>query len=749
MTIGLKSKPVKHKHVHVDKIDVEDLVALASDIVSPVWPLKNFIAVNPLQGLENLSFEMAVVESERIRNGLKNCSPGLDAVNRETIKWCTAFFDEGQATLAMPGRQAGFYRCFADLARYDDRLNRSAADDHFLNRLPGSPAVAIELCLDKLGIHEHQRKDFIRQSLAALPGWSGYVKWKSNWQSPEAHAKLPATLVEFVAVRLVLTCLLWPDAKVAESMESPVPPYLDDVVANECEYRDSLLGKLLPQTAQTFERLTGRPKAQLVFCIDVRSEPFRRAIEAQNDYETLGFAGFFGIPVRIKPFAESHAHDSCPVLLKPGYEVGERACSAHADRAEQHRQGRRLLSIWKGFYQSLKYNFATPFALVEMLGPWCGLSMAAKTFAPYRYGQFRHTTTDRIVPSLDVTPDLERIEVSRQADFGEQALRMMGLTDRFAPLVVLCGHGSTTENNAFASALDCGACGGNHGGPNARILASILNGNEVREILSGRGIRIPADTHFIAAEHDTTTDGISLFGVDALPDDKKNQVAELQGDLTKARFVNTVTRCSSFDSKPIDSAVAFEMTSIRSQDWAQVRPEWGLARNAAFVVGSRELTREANLEGRCFLHSYDWQADTEGKYLTTILTAPMVVAQWINSQYFFSSVDPVSFGAGSKVTQNVAGKIGVMQGNSSDLMHGLPLQSVCSSDETRYHVPMRLLTVVQAPKSRLDAIVRSQEVLQKLFGNGWVHLTCIDPIDGQAYLLSRDLEWHKVNCIRS
>jgi uncharacterized protein YbcC (UPF0753/DUF2309 family) len=187
--------------------------------------------------------------------------------------------------------------------------------------------------------------------------------------------------------------------------------------------------------------------------------------------------------------------------------------------------------------------------------------------------------------------------------------------------------------------------------------------------------------------------------------------------------------------------LAVRETKRRSSDWAEVRPEWGLARNAAFIVGPRELTKSVNLEGRCFLHSYDWKTDPAGKFLTTILTAPMVVAQWINSQYLFSTLDNVAYGAGSKVTQNVTGKLGVMQGNASDLMHGLPLQSVYAADGEPYHEPLRLLTVVYAPRSMLDAIIHAQDVLKKLFGNGWVTLACLDPSDNQAYLLKRDLKW--------
>ncbi|WP_237213903.1 putative inorganic carbon transporter subunit DabA, partial [Falsiroseomonas oryziterrae] len=179
----------------------------------------------------------------------------------------------------------------------------------------------------------------------------------------------------------------------------------------------------------------------------------------------------------------------------------------------------------------------------------------------------------------------------------------------------------------------------------------------------------------------------------------------------------------------------------RAADWAQPRVEWALARNAAFIIADRGFTRHLDLEGRCFLHSYDWQADAEGAALEVILTAPMVVAEWINTQYYFSTVDNAVFGAGSKVTHNVVGGFGVMQGNASDLMTGLPAQSVQSADGVPYHEPLRLMTVVRAPRARVEALIAKHRILQTLFNNGWVALLVADPVTGRFERRSREGHW--------
>lgn len=738
MSVVEQSVPINQFSGSINMPDIKQLVADAADIVSPVWPLKTFIAVNPLQGLEDLPFETAVIRSHRYRKINEDRNPQQEAVNRELIKWCSVFFDQGQATIPMPHRELGLYRAFIELAPHDSRLHRQGNSKAFLEFLPSCAEEAILVCLEELKVPVEQWEEFVRQSLAALPGWSGYVKWREHWQNPSESRIYPSSLVDYVAVRLVLTRILWAEASYTIDVPSKAPSYLQELPIAEKQFREGLLRQLLPHAGRIGKCNQQRPDAQLVFCIDVRSEPFRKAIEAQGNYKTLGFAGFFGLPIRVKCHGHEESHDSCPVLLKPALDITEIPIDGESPMVRRYRSSQHATKLNKSLYQWLKYNFATPFALVEMLGPWLGLRMLAKTYAPFILDQATEPIRKAMLPDIEVEPDVAMIPVTKQADYGEAALRMMGMTEGFGRLVVFCGHGSTTTNNAFASALDCGACGGNHGGSNARALAAILNKSQVRLILEERGLPISKDTLFLAAEHNTTTDAVSIFGGSQSPDHQA-AINNLRRDLEYARSMNASHRCKTFDQTfHRDPVVA---TKERSADWAQPRPEWGLARNAAFIVGPRELTEQIELDGRCFLHSYDWSSDEEGRFLTTILTAPMVVAQWINNQYLFSTLDNVAFGAGSKVTKNIVGKIGIMQGNASDLMHGLPLQSVYSSDDEWHHEPLRLLTVVYAPRHRVHSIINAQPVLQKLLLNGWVTLVVIDPNDQQAHLFGREGRW--------
>lgn len=654
------------------------------DFIPPVWPLKTAIACNPFLGMESTPFWEAVAFGEEI------FSLSLEEeVNFHLIRWIEPFLDEGQATIPMPERQLGFYRCFLALARFDSSFCPGKREKELLKSLPLDPDEAIAFALERLGISEEEKWVYCQAALAQLPGWAGFIKWRSEWD--KRPQKYPVSLFQFLAVRFAITLLL---GKQSGQKRERKPLFIrEEIEKREKEEQKSLLQEMLSSPKLSEEK---KVFGQLVFCIDVRSEPLRRRLEKSGKWETFGFAGFFGLPLSVE---KEEPHSSCPVLLQPLHKVWE------VER-EKGLIGKPIQKLLQQVYRGLKYHFATPFSLAETLGFWSGLWMGCKTIFPnWSYSFKRDLCGSNCSSTLC---GKEEIPFEMQVSYAESALRMMGLYQKFAPLVVFCGHGSTTKNNPHASSLNCGACGGNRGGANAKMLALILNDTLVRKKLEERGISIPEETLFIGAEHDTVTEAVTLFDAPSTP-----VVEELEKELKMG---------------PPEG-------ERRSCDWAEVRPEWGLAKNSSFIVGPRALSAPIDLKGRSFLHSYDWKIDPDGIYLETILTAPMVVASWINTQYFFSTYSPVLYGSGSKITQNVVGKIGVMQGNGSDLMHGLPLQSVYQNDQEPYHEPLRLSAIVYAPRKVIDSIVARQPILQNLFFGAWVHLIAIDPTDHRSYQL--------------
>ena len=732
-------------------IDTQTMVHLAAKSIAPVWPLKTFIACNSLQGFESKPFDEALNEAQFF---FEQHDIEYQHINRETIKWCGPYFDEGQRVIEIPAGDKGFYSVFKELSRYDKMLHQgSKQNKQWLMQLPNHAEDAIVQCLDFLKISDEEQLPFLKKSLAQLPGWSGYIKWRTEWQNTSNHSGQHSNmLVDFIAIRLIITVLLNPKINLCKGIVNNTKahehPMINSIKKLEENYKSHLIRPLLTE-AKTINTLPETfPEVQVVFCIDVRSEPFRRHLESLGNYETFGFAGFFGLPIRLHDYNSGKITDSCPVLLKPRYDIQDRPNKKHSCSEKQHEQGKKVVNGLTDMYQQLKYNFATPFALVETLGAWCGLLMLSKTMIPTLTLSIINKWIEKIRPRVETIPMVDMtaadssngISPTEQALYAEAVLRIMGLTENFGKCVIFCGHGSSTQNNPYASGLDCGACGGNHGGGNAKALAAILNKKSIQEALYDRGILIPYDTKFLAAEHNTTTDDVLIFEDSEQQLLHKAVLKKLNNDLKEAKAKNAASRVSYFDVSSQINPV--KETDRRSQDWSEVRPEWGLARNAAFIIGPRRLTKSLDLEGRCFLHSYDWVKDEQLTSLETILTAPMVVAEWINTQYLFSTINNVTYGSGSKVTHNVTGKIGIMQGNSSDLMHGLPLQSVNSTDLINYHQPQRLLTIIYAPRKNVSEIINRQEILKTLFFNAWVHLIVIEPTENKAYQLQTTGEWY-------
>lgn len=323
--------------------------------------------------------------------------------------------------------------------------------------------------------------------------------------------------------------------------------------------------------------------------------------------------------------------------------------------------------------------------------------------------------------------------LEEQINYVVLVLRSIGLTRGFSRFVLAVGHGSRSENNPYESALDCGACGGNHGLINARVLSQIANKPAVREGLRRHGIDVPDDTWFVPALHNTTTDQIVLHDLDLLPPSHLVYLDRLSSGLEAASRLSACERLPALASvtRPLATERAYRVAYTNAFDWSQVRPEWGLSRNAAFIIARRQVTEQADLQGRVFLHSYDYRCDPKGRLLENILAGPLVVGQWINLEHYFSVVDNERYGSGSKVYHNVAGRFGVMTGNLSDLRTGLPAQTVLK-DGRPFHEPLRLLTVIEAPFEQARKAVEGVAKVKGLVRNGWVHMVIVDPETGEV-----------------
>ncbi|AGA91638.1 hypothetical protein Thimo_2946 [Thioflavicoccus mobilis 8321] len=697
---------------------------------------------------------------ERVEGGLWS-----SFVTERISLHCAAHFDLGQAIVAMPWRHLPLFASWRKAAAIDrsPAMMGLGGFRAAVGRLPAEPRNAIALAIERLGIPDAAVERYLHASLMSVGGWAAWARYL-RWQA-ELTGERDDAIVDLLAIRLMWDMLLFDEKRsptlvarwremLAASMRPPsakrqASAEIDRIMlsAMELGFQRSLIAGLSSvQPGTSPDRPTPRPAVQAAFCIDVRSEVFRRALETvAPGVQTVGFAGFFGIFIEHVPLGSTAARSHVPVIFNPAYRVCDRVKAGDNEGVLAQRRLRiGLHKAWKGF----KLSAASCFSFVESAGLMYAPKLLTDSFGWSRPVPDPHTQgldeaiLERTAPTLEAVPPgrcgaedrpghgESGIPEADRVEHAERILRAMSMTDGFARLVLLAGHGSTSVNNPHATGLDCGACAGQTGEANARVVATLFNDPTVRRGLRQRGIAIPEDTWFLAGLHDTTTDTLRLFDTDEVPAALAQDLAQLRQWLEQAGGLTRMERATLLGIAGLPDRAVEADVHQRSRDWSQVRPEWALANNAAFIAAPRARTTGMDLGGRAFLHEYVWQKDEDFRILELIMTAPMVVANWINMQYYGSVVDPRRFGSGNKVLHNlVGGAIGVLEGNSGDLRVGLPLQSL--HDGRRWvHEPLRLSVFIEAPEAPIDAIIARHDLVRQLVDNGWLHLLRIGEDDG-------------------
>ncbi|MFO1256886.1 MAG: putative inorganic carbon transporter subunit DabA [Gammaproteobacteria bacterium] len=725
---------------------IQSSIEEAANILPDVWPLQSFIALNPLWGLKEKPFRKALslIREYLPIKGFLSINEYLDLQNRNSISGLALKQSLLEAGVALDEIQfKDFSMQLIDqkieysksessvcvfpisirdelqrfISRFFEEKNKANPNNlniwrcwmqeqsltnvkyqAFIEKLPNEPLLALQTVLSKLEIDSLSLTQLFQYLLTCLPGWHGLIKWIESRNTETLFPK-HSSLTE---IALIWCCYAYiekvsfKNIRLYKSSDlSTLPLSLEDAQAIwqrafELTYQDALLASINQNSSNAT-----KPSAQFIFCIDVRSEALRRHLENVDDYETFGYAGFFGTTFWLKKTGSSSFQPQAPALIEPNMIVQE---------STQQTFFSKLKLLLNQMLSNSKKNKFSTFAFFEVIGSYLILPLLQKTFAP-KLG-FKKTNQNYSYSHSFLAPSQIDETASNMAAF----LKTIGITTRFAPIVVICGHQAKTVNNPYHASFECGACGGHSGKLNAKMTCDILNHPQIRSLLAQKNVFIPDETIFVPAVHETTTDELIIDSTGLQDDAHLKRI----GNSIKDALLNLKSE------KQREHAFAQEDDN-KAYHYAELIPELGLLNNAAIIIGPRRLTANANLNGRVFLHSYEWEQDPDGHILENILKGPMIVAHWINAQYYFSTTDPDIYGAGNKAIHNIVSNLGVISGNQSDLKIGLPLQSLFYQNK-RIHDPLRLLVVIEAPSNIISAILNRNPDIKSLFDHQWLTL---------------------------
>lgn len=665
----------------------------------------------------------------------------LDAIVHPLLfRTLNSYLDQGVALWAFPLHADGFLSSVRELERsaWSGFLRGKRAKELLLDERTEMAAL-----LDLVVGDERQYERYLFDQQFMHAGWSGMVSVVEDRPGALLDAR-PISLEELIMFELIMEI----DAldrrsgtgkwrPLCEGMSShpahlfgpDAPTALDEArevwqEAFEWSYHDQVIKGIRSNARTTTQPAEWR--AMALFCIDDRSCSIRRYLEHLDPgSRTFGTPGHFGVEFYYRPDGGKFNTKCCPAPVTPKHLV-KAAGPSEVVGGDPH-FAKRTHTLFGGWLGS------------QALGPWAAVQLFRSVFTPSKgpgmSSSFQHMdpgatlTVENLDPSDREDGLRVGFTVPEMALRVESVLRSIGLVDGFATVVYVVGHGASSMNNPHYAAYDCGACCGRPGSVNARVFCHMANHHHVRRLLENRGIRIPATTQFVGALHDTTRDEIVFFDENTLSHANSEEHRRSRGYFGTALHLNAKERSRRFAS--VDSHRSAERVHKdvrkRSVSIFEPRPELNHATNAVCVIGRRRLTRGLFMDRRSFLNSYDPGLDPDGSALSGILKAAVPVCGGINLEYFFSRVDDLRAGAGTKLPHNVMGLIGVSNGVEGDLRPGLPTQM------TEVHDPVRLMMVVEQEPEVVRRVIASDKDTLEWFKNEWIHLVALRPNDRTAF----------------
>lgn len=647
-----------------------------------------------------------------------------DEITHQISQFCAAHYQQQRPMLQRQYRQQSLnlYQHWVQVSRLDRGLaiimSEASLEQEF-SALPDDQEALFAEAVKTLKVTTKVLQEYGQALLLDINGWGSYLSYRT-FEAKKAGQQQD-DVRSLLAIKLAWELVVWrylekhnpKDFNLLKERWGQQIHHLNELREQHSEVLTipriwaralelSEQQRLRQQLSKVSVNRPDAPSMQAIFCIDVRSEVYRRALEQQSsNIETYGFAGFFGLPIEYEQAGTQVARPQLPGLVPASIRVSER--QANEDKLAQDNRS----ASWNRWGNAA----AATFSMVESMGWW----YAFKLFKKNLKGDNSHALSPINNSHWTLMRQGHTLDIQDQAELAKGVLDTMGLR-LFANTILLVGHGSHSSNNLQSAGLECGACGGQTGEINVRVLAQLLNDDKVRGALKGMGYDIPEQTQFVPALHNTITDHVTCY----------NEVNDptITDWLTQATYLAQQERAIKVDQTLLAMDKEERNTAYlrRAQDWSQTRPEWGLADNNAFIIAPRQYTRNLDLKGRSFLHDYDFNQDPEAEVLERLMTAPMLVTHWINMQYNLSTTDNFKFGSGNKVLHNAVGDhIGVFEGNGGDLRVGLAMQSLHDGQQWM-HTPQRLAVYIRAPKRFIESIVAKHPLLQQLISNQWLYI---------------------------